>query len=675
MIHEEQGRSWSEQTVDDLEELVAAEFHKLSPGEKELVLQMYAEALGEDLEHEGRRVVDQIATAQYIREPVDMRTFILDPYYLGETCNVIFPQLLDDLIEVFDGQYSEVIFTGAIGTGKTFSCSIGICRMLYELSCLHQPQRAYGLSKEAPISIACFSANEELAKEVALKNVVGKIAQSPYFAEHFPFKITQKNIRFPNNVLVVSRATTPRGALGMNLIAGLIDEGNFLPVRKKKANDRFGAVNMAKDLYDSIKRRIHSRYGRAGKLFLPSSKATHDSFIQQRIEAAKYDSTIFVRDYALWDVKPDDYGPRRFYVLCGNEQVRSRILGEDEAVLIKENQPERTVLIEVPEDLRSEFTSDLEGSIRDLAGIATTAVSPFIQRRDKIHDMVDATREHPFTSEVFDPSLGGDFLWEKLVRAIAVRTGFKETEQKLIPLLNPSAQRHVHIDPALNNCSAGLCMAHIGGQVPVRRMDSSLRVYEELAPQYVIDLILEIVPPPGGDLDFALYRQLVYDLKAHGFPIVHVTMDQWQSIDSLQTLSKKGFTTDQVSMDRTWDPYQTLKQALYEDRVSCYAYNPVLNQLQSLEADWEKRKVLKPRNGAKDVSDAMAGALYSLKTVRNVSPTPFLMGLSTYDDPDSQAWMVEQQHAVAAGHRDALNSMGLSVDTAREWGSMPFLVG
>jgi len=626
MLKELTGRAYTQLTKEDIEQVLTEEFKAFTPAQRHLLermLQEFSDGGGVSELHQSLRELS------YKREPVDMRTFVLDPYYLGDTCYSTFPKLLDDLEEVFSGDYNEIIWTGSIGCGKTFASSIGLCRVLYELSCLANPQDFYGLTPDTMIVLAGISANEDLAKEVVLKNVVGKIAASPYFKEHFPFKITQTRIRFPSNVMMVARATTPTSLLGMNLFAALVDEANFMPEKNVRLDKRQSKVNMAKVIYDTIKRRMFSRYGNQGKLFLPSSKSTVESFVNERIQEARTDPSIFVRDYALWDVR-EGFSDERFWVLCGNEQVQSRILTDAEAERLTEDRPDRTLLVHVPEDLRSKFESDLEGSLRDLAGVATVSLSPFIQRVTKVREMVDPNREHPFTEESFDPSVGGDFKMNLMVEKKIVKDFTGAESLTNIPIQNPSAPRVIHIDTALSNCAAGLCMAHMAGTVPVERQTGNFESYMDEAPLFVIDFVLQIVPPADQDLDFSLYEFFVMKLVMMGFPVRMVTSDQYQSVYLLQRLAKKGFRTEGVSMDRTWDPYQHLKQAIYEGRVRGYNYKPLMTELVSLEADWNKRKIIKPPGGSKDVSDAVAGCLYALNSLRSSMFLPMISGISSY---------------------------------------------
>ena len=97
------------------------------------------------------------------------------------------------------------------------------------------------------------------------------------------------------------------------------------------------------------------------------------------------------------------------------------------------------------------------------------------------------------------------------------------------PLLHPKAPRSVHIDPSLTGDATGFCMAHIGGWKDVeRRSDTLSAPFFERAPIYVVDVILQIVPPPGDEIVLAEIRSLIYELNSHGYTITNVTVDSYQ---------------------------------------------------------------------------------------------------------------------------------------------------
>lgn len=660
MIIEKDGRAWSERTPEETAKTLKKDLASLTPAERETLELLLKELETPTPATGGKKLIQLLGDSEYQRTPVDMRTFCLDPYYLGNTCDNIYPKLLDDLSELFSGDYHEAILSGSIGWGKTFFASIGICRILYELSCMVSPHDSFGLGRDTNISIVNLSVSEALAVKVVFENVATKIKASPYFKEHFPFEATKKELRFPNNVWVAARATSDTSALGLNIISALMDETNFMPQpqQRRAAGMRWEHTSRADTLYAAIQRRMKSRFQRQGRLpgilFIVSSKRTSHDFTAQRIRESKHDPTVFVRDYPLWGVKPDAYyAAKKFWVLCGNETVPSKIVTTEEVAELRTKLPEGTVMIEVPEDFRADFERDLEGSMRDLAGVATVAISPYIQRRDKIEEAIDISRIHPFSKLVHDPSKPGQFLWEHLVKEGTARNPGGASFKRLRPLLDPNAVRHVHIDPSLSGDATGFCMAHIGGWKDVVRRAESGHEYMEHAPIYVVDFVLRIVPPVGDEIVLGDVRQLVYDLTAHGFLITNVTLDSFQSADALQQLGKKGYNAERLSVDAHIEPYDNLKTALYEGRVRYYNYPPLIDELRTLEHIREKNKVDHPSHGSKDVADAVAGCLYTLSLKQVAQPLPFLRGSGGLA---GEVWMDEQRQSAMAGNEGAANN-------------------
>lgn len=943
---------------------------------------------------------------------------------------------------------TQNVVANGIVVHNTFAASIGICRIIYELSCMHDPHMSFGLAKDSNISIVNLSVNEALATKVVFENIATKIKSSPYFSENFPFSATKKELRFPGNIWVAARATTDGSVLGLNTISALMDEcvsadtlvltekgplraedlfldgtpfrtvtfdfdtnepvvsdawikrssdqecfdleldngtilrashkhpvairSNGIPefkymrdilpgeevityaeegtkaVRRGEGEDsrgrkeahgreesllrknafsrgarlgirgmgrklsvgrvvskrsvgvlptydvcvpgfevfvadgvlvhntnfmhkvkgaegaakRWGKVDHAEQLYAAIKRRMKSRFERKGRLpgmiFVVSSKKTSDDFTAKRVREARNDPSIFVRDYCLtgdtriplldgteptireltelyggsestfevysfdtktgrvvpgiashprctarkervleveldngevvratpwhpfmlktgeyvkaedlqvgdslmplyrrvnewgyeevgqpwwggrwqkthhmsarslfgtwpkigsdnlkvvsireggledvydltvsglenfavgagvfvhnsiWDVKPKHYfSDKVFHVLVGNDQVPSRIIeDEEELQTIQMNVPDGCVISEVPDDFRIDFEADLEGAIRDIAGIATVSVSPFIQRREKIMAAVDKDRTHPFSSIVYDPARPGSFMWDRLVSDQPRNRSYRDVESTLRPIVNPTAPRHVHIDPSLRGDATGLCVAHVAGLKDVIRRADDGRQFIERAPVYYVDLILQIVPPAGGEIVLADVRHLIYDLTAHGFMITTVSLDSWQSADSIQILKSKGYKSELVSMDTNPDAYDNLKTALYEERVRMYRYKPVLDELIALQEDraGRKRKIDHPPSGSKDCSDALAGVCFTLSRNAVKQPLPMMTSVDHVSDP----WMDEQHQAILGGQdrgsgNEFLPALLVGVD-GDDWdgGSGPF---
>jgi hypothetical protein len=683
MIEIKDGRTRSKRTKNEEIKLLSKELSQLTSDERETLELMLAELREEQEQEEQEQNEDlveqvkprrgglfrQIASLEYKQTPVDMETFIYDKYFLGNTCDNTYPKLAKALTELFEGGYQECVLTGCIGYGKTFTASIGICRILYELSCMRDPHKSFGLAVGSNISILGLSVTEVQATKIVFENIATKINASTYFRENFPFEKTKKELRFPNGVFVASKATTDTSALGFNVISAIMDETDFMPkVAGAKANDpRFIGMDKADFIYNNLKRRMKSRFEKFGRLpgvlFVVSSKNTADAFTARRINEAKMEPDIFCLDYALWEIKPESYyQTAKFQVLAGNEQIASRILQPGEAEKIKATLPESCVIIDVPENFRSDFESDLEKSIRDLAGIATLAISPFIQRRDKIEDAIDRTRVHPFSTPVYDATRGGMFRWDLMVQPTKTRQ-YGERVEKILPILNPNTPRHIHVDPSIRNDCLGFCMAHIHGWKDViRRNPDTQEQYKERAPIYVVDFILKVVPPTGGEIILGDIRRIIYELTAHGYIITTVSMDQFNSADGLQQLSQKGYNAIQTSVDTTPDPYDNLKIAMYEDRLFFYDYPPLTDELRKLEQKWDakkKRKIDHPPRGSKDCADALAGCLYTLSQ-NSPSAQPLApMRASSRISPSEDVWLEEQRQAEAAGDRSAARSISM----------------
>jgi hypothetical protein len=151
--------------------------------------------------------------------------------------------------------------------------------------------------------------------------------------------------------------------------------------------------------------------------------------------------------------------------------------------------------------------------------------------------------------------------------------------------------------------------------------------------------------------------------------IMCVSIDSWNSVDAIQKLSQRGFNAIQLSVDRTMGPYECFKMGLYENRVSYYAYAPLLEELRELEHDKVKQKVDHPKKGAKDTADAVAGVTWTLTENAARMPVEMLKGISASEDQ----WMIEHQQAALAsqygsGRVETMSSL------ADEMGMLPPLL-
>lgn len=615
------GRPRSVRTEDELAQELEDALEAMSPEEQEAVFHYL-----QRMEQGERDVLDSFVRADYSEEPVDPLTFLQDEYYLGEVGNNMWPKLQQDFVELFQGGYSEAILSGSIGWGKSFFATCGLAYVLYQMSCLVNPQQAYGLSPGTSLAIAVMSATREAARRVPLAELGNKLQLSPYFKERCPFKIatTMYEIRFPTKKMMVIAGSTSSAAIGTNVFAGFVDEMAFMGAKRQADTmGRMVSVDKSEVLTKAIVRRMKSRFMKAGKLpglmFLVSSKERPVAYIEQKIEEAREtnDPSVFIREYSTWDVRPkEDFTGKTFQVAVGNETVRSKLDPTPEDIAWYAEVQLR--IIDVPEEYRPDFESDLEGGLRDIAGIATESVSLFIHRREKIIESTDTRLKSPLDVEEWMSGDPLEFWWERVAVPFerSIPGGF--TEKAWRPLRHPGAPRYVHIDVSLVGDCAGLCIAHTAGHVEVVRRDFHGETYSEVAPVIETDLLLRIHPPPGDEIFLGDLRGIVYEFQTHGFVVSYASLDGWQSADTRQQFRHRGIESDVLSVDKTVVPYESMKTALYEDRLRLQPHEAVQKELRELQRVQKTKGIIPkfmvdhPPRGKKDVSDALAGVVHSL---------------------------------------------------------------
>lgn len=146
----------------------------LSEEEKKLalkILQEYAETGQSEL-------FEDLKYADFEEIPVDITTFMHDRTYLGTALTdpdgnfTVFPYWEKCLQDIFPDnvstKYNNVVFTGAIGLGKSTIAVICLLYMLYRLLCLKDPYLFYGLQPIDKITISLMNITLDNAKGVAL---------------------------------------------------------------------------------------------------------------------------------------------------------------------------------------------------------------------------------------------------------------------------------------------------------------------------------------------------------------------------------------------------------------------------------------------------------------------------------------------------------------------------
>jgi len=620
-----------------IREIIATQLSGLSEREREIALKALRAEFSDDIVDDALAI---LYDPDYKSRPVSIEQYLEDPYYLGwDDIYDVWKNELNDLFHPAN-KYQEWILGGCIGGGKTTAAVRAFTYIIYRYSRLRDPHAFYGLSAASLTVFGIYSVTKIQAQDVAFGKIRFMLENIPYFKKRFPVvERIKRVIRFSR----YKRAQVISGskefhAIGMDLFAFLLDEGNFFqgPGKKSSLKEIKENVTEALKIYNNALRRIRSRFmqtggGFPGMVFLISSKGNENAFLEEHIRNAEdriRSGEVKLTEFAIWEVKPSHlFIKPKFRVQVGDATFESYILREDE----EPRNPAK--VIEVPGEYYEDFVIDCEQALRDHAGISTTGVSALIKDREAIVECISDEIRHPFGRQ----SIKLDYRTrDRLEDYFLAEQLFVVRNSRYYPRFHPQSGRFVHVDIALSNDAAGLAIGHVGEFRRVKRMrEDRMTYYEDVVPIIWIDLMLQILPPgKGGEIGIDKIRQFIVNLRDMGLPILSVSADGYQSAGMLQILGSLDlpFATARLSVDRNDDPYCELRNAILERRIVYYQYDPFLKEVRNLIHDIDKRKVDHPENnpdgskGSKDVSDAVAAVVYQCMqqplTITNLDSEP-----------------------------------------------------
>lgn len=541
---------------------------------------------------------------QFEQRPASITEF-LGPDYLNIE-KLVRPGLKEALVAIFGEEvngdrialFERAMLTGAIGIGKTTFASIALPYMAHWVLCLRDPQAYFELLPGSRIAFMQMSTSRSQALKVVFGDIFARIKNSKWFVENYPHdpKFTNE-IRFPKEIWILPGDSAETTFEGFNILAGILDE---MDSHKETKDKDYADVG-----YDTIHNRISSRFvvlddegsevGHKGLLICIGQMKKATGFAARKYKEFLEDSRAYVMRMTIWE----SFGWKRYTRKDGThnsfwyDKRRKKIVPETIVGVVNNSD-----FIEIPNAYRKDFENNPEKALRDLAGIPPEVSDPFISMVDKITLCVTRWKERhgdesPVGPEllrpVFAPWFRGD---------------------------NDPRRRHIHVDMAYSGDgdSLGIGMGHV---------EELVEIEDELKPYIVMDCLIRIRAHSGGEIFLPDVRRIIYQLKDElHFRIVSVSMDGFQSTESLQQLQKKRFHTEYVSIDKSTLPYEDLREAIYDER---FEFPPFLThatfgddklieigvqELSQLQDDG--KKIDHPVGGSKDVADTMAGVCYRL---------------------------------------------------------------
>lgn len=544
----------------DLTERIRTIYNSCTPMEQKQFLKIL-----EELSISGEsETLNTIYLVDFKEIPVSIDRFLCDPEYLGESndCgNQIYPGWWNVYHDVFDSQKDlyEVILSGATRIGKTSTAVAMMCYMTYLLMCYRHPQRYFGLKEVSRCTIAFANLTKDLASGVAYREYHDTLLKSPWFMKHgTKNNSATKPIYIPEgNQIEIVTASDSAHVLGMQLWCAIMDEVNFARAGIK---DITISKNHMKQMYNTANARITGTFklnGRIyGKMFTCSSKNTDNDYLSEHIESQldAGNTHMYLFDKPQWEVMPAyRFGKEKFYITVGDRFKRGFVVPDensDEAHL-QEYRDEGYKVLEVPADYKPNFKADYDIALRDIAGISVVGAMGFITQ-EMITPNVSGDRVNPFFEDYYEIGLRDNDTIERHFHVEAVPNNLKA-----LPM-------NIHIDFAETSDHIGISGVVVDGNKNVLDLQTEKRVMMPFLKQI---FQVAIGAPRGDRMSFQKVINFILWLKRAGFNIGIVSTDQYQSAYVRENLDHQGFVTEKISVDRSIDPYVSLRNLLQDQRL------------------------------------------------------------------------------------------------------------
>jgi len=530
---------------------------------------------------------DALKDEQFEDIPVDVKTFVESPDYLGqpplspiqydivEAMSQIYkkPDLLN-LLGTEEGSRhyekytkNEIILQLGKGSGKDHTSTVACAYVVYKLLCLKDPARYFGKPSGDAIDIINVAVNAEQAKNVFFKGFKNKIEKSPWFAGKYEAKVN--SVSFNKSITVYSGHSERESHEGLNLFMAVLDEISGFASEVGTGNDQ---GKTADNLYKAFRGTVDSRFPDLGKVVLLSFPRYNGDFISKRYEEVIMEKEVIERRHKFIINEELPEGPdNEFEIVWEEDQIISYKYPRMFALKRPtwEVNPTRKI-----EDFKIAFLTDMGDAMMRFACIPTFSSDAFFKQKDKLEKCM--TLRNPVDNyRRFDLTFKPD----------------------------PDKVYYVHADLAQKHDKCAVAIAHVDKWVNIQ----VIKDYEQVAPIVVVDAVAWWEPKVEGPVNLSEVKQWIMNLRREGFNIGMVTFDRWQSFDIQQELKAVGMRTDTVSVAKKH--YEDLAMMIYEERIAMPMIPLLLEEMSELKI-MKNNRVDHPRKKSKDLADAVCGAVF-----------------------------------------------------------------
>jgi hypothetical protein len=525
---------------------------------------------------------------EFEQKPVDLRTFVTSPDYLGlpplsenqytliEKSSQIYKEstlikLYGDKLgkHVFNQTCVEVIAQLGKGSGKDYSSTISVAYIVYLLLCLKDPAAYYGKPPKDAIDILNIAINAQQANNVFFKGFKMRIENSPWFAGKYTDKASE--IKFDKSITVHSGHSEREAWEGYNVMVVILDEISGFATESTSGHDQ---AKTADAIYDMYRASVDSRFPDVGKVILLSFPRFKNDPIQKFYESVIAEKETIVRTEILkldQDL-PNGTEGNEFEVAWEEDHIVSYVYPRVFALKRPTWEVNPTKKIT---DFTVAFHKNAPDALGRFACMPSDAVDAFFKSREKIEKAFNqaslSVDKFGRLEDWFKPDLEKDYF--------------------------------IHVDLAQKHDHCAVAMGHVSKWVDIKVTDT----YSQPAPIVNIDAVRFWTPTPDKSVDFTEVKDYILSLRTRGFNIKTCTFDRWNSHDMMQQLKKYGINTEILSVSKKH--YDDMAMVVLEERLSGPHIPLLIDELLQLRI--MRDKVDHPRKGSKDLADAVCGAVYN----------------------------------------------------------------
>jgi hypothetical protein len=533
-------------------------------------------------------IIDMLDGEEFDERPVDLRTFVTSPAYLGlpslselqytliEKSSQIYKEATlvklfgeEEGKRMFKQTATEVVAQLGKGSGKDYCSTIAVSYIVYLLLCLKDPATYYGKPPGDAIDILNIAINAQQANNVFFKGFKTRIERSPWFAGKYTDKASE--MKFDKSVTVHSGHSEREAWEGYNVIVVILDEISGFAIDNTTGHDQ---AKTADAIYDMYRASVDSRFPDFGKVILLSFPRFKNDPIQKFYDSVISEKETVIRShkFKMDEDLPNGTEGNEFEIEWEEDHIKSYSIPKVYALKRPtwEVNPTRSI-----DDFKTAFYKNSMDALGRFACMPAEMIDAFFKSREKIEKAFNKTA----------------FAVDKFGR---LEEWFKPEEDKTY---------FIHVDLAQKHDHCAVTMAHVDHWVNVKITNE----YSQPAPVVSVDAVRYWTPTPDKSVDFTEVKDYILSLKTRGFNIRLCTFDRWNSHDMMQQLKQYNINTEILSVAKKH--YDDMAMVVLEERLSGPHISLLIDELLQLKI--MRDRVDHPRKGSKDLADATCGAIYN----------------------------------------------------------------